>query len=53
MKYECCSKDLVIFGITDWLDLKKSEELQITITKCPVLKGTFDLNIIKQKKGKN
>ena len=49
MKYQCCSRDKIRFEIESWYEyLKKSETLKIEITKCPVLKGTFDLRIIKE-----
>lgn len=51
MKYECCSRDKIRFEIESWYkDLKNSEKLKIEITKCPILKGTFDLSIIKGEK---
>jgi len=51
MKYQCCSINKIRFEIESWFnDLKKSEKLKIEIIKCPILKGTYDLNIIKEKK---
>jgi hypothetical protein len=50
MKYECCSVDEIRFEIESYYsNLKKSEQLKIKITKCPILKGTYDLEIIKEK----
>jgi hypothetical protein len=50
MKYQCCSRDKVRFEIEWYYNyLKDNEVLKIEITKCPVLKGTFDLKVIKQK----
>jgi len=48
MKHECCSKEVIRFEIESYYSiLKKNEELRIKITKCPILKGTYDLEIIK------
>jgi hypothetical protein len=49
MKYECCSKENVEYEIKTWLSLKNNEVLKIELTNCPVLKGTFDLHIVKEK----
>ena len=49
MKYQCCSKEKLKFEIISWVDnLGKKKVLEIKITDCPVLKGTFDLEIRKQ-----
>jgi len=49
MKYESCSKDKIRFEIESWYEnLRNNEELIIFINKCPILKGTFDLSIIKR-----
>ena len=54
MEYQCCAKDKIRFEIESWYDdLKKNEEVLIKITKCDVLKGTFDLKITKQKGSDN
>jgi hypothetical protein len=47
MKIECCSFELLKFEIKMKIEsMKKNEMLIIGITKCPVLKGTYDLNMI-------
>jgi hypothetical protein len=51
MEYNCCSVNKLRFEIESWFDdLKKNEKLKIEITKCPVLKETYDLKILKEKK---
>ena len=51
MIHQCCSKDLMRWEIeSEYPYLKENEVLKIEITKCPVLKGTYDLKMIKQKK---
>ncbi len=51
MKYECCSIQKLRFEIESWFqDLKKNERLEIKITRCPVLKRTYDLKILKHEK---
>ena len=53
MMIEVMSKENLKFEIFSWLDdLKKNEELDIKITKCEVLKGTYDLEISRKKKSK-
>mgnify|MGYP001592760213 CR=1 FL=1 len=51
MNHQCCSKELIRWEIESEFEyLKKNEVLKIEITKCPVLKETFDLKMIKEKK---
>ncbi len=53
MKYECCSKQKLRYEIESWFEnLKRNEILKVEISKCPVLRGTYDLWIIKLKKEK-
>lgn len=50
MKMQCCSIELMKFEIFNRLkDLKKSEQIRVKITKCPILKGTYDLEYIREK----
>ena len=46
MKFECLSKENLILKIKDWVNhIKKKEKICIEIVNCPILKGTFDLEI--------
>lgn len=49
MKIECCSKQLLRFEILNRLrDLENNEILEMKISKCEVLKDTFDLEVISK-----
>ena len=51
MKIEIMSKENLRYEIFSWLeDLKKNEKLSIEIAKCNVIKGSYDLQIRKEKK---
>jgi hypothetical protein len=51
MLMECCSIEKIKYEIISYLPLKKKEMLEVKITNCPLLKGTYDLKIMKKEAG--